>query len=165
MKRYSIAAAIIRSEGHIVMVRQTAPEIIDGSFWSLPGGKLEAGESFIEAAIREVKEETGLDVQGIPEFIYTCEYKNEKEGYSCWVEMYEFTAFNGMMRLNDPDQSIEEVMLFTTGEAIKKLEGLQWPMVKDPSIAYLKDNTQRALHWRYEADDNGVYHLMEIKGL
>lgn len=32
-------------------------------YWSLPGGKMEAGESIDQAAIREVKEETGLDIR------------------------------------------------------------------------------------------------------
>lgn len=31
-------------------------------YWSIPGGYLEAGESFEDAAIREVKEETGLEI-------------------------------------------------------------------------------------------------------
>jgi 8-oxo-dGTP diphosphatase len=30
--------------------------------WSLPGGRIEAGESAEEAVVREVREETGLDV-------------------------------------------------------------------------------------------------------
>ena len=31
--------------------------------WYLPAGKMEPGEDIVEAAVREVKEETGLDFQ------------------------------------------------------------------------------------------------------
>jgi len=30
--------------------------------WSFPGGKVESGESFYDSAVREIKEETGLDI-------------------------------------------------------------------------------------------------------
>lgn len=33
--------------------------------WGLPGGKIEPGESSLEAAVREVKEETTLDVEDL----------------------------------------------------------------------------------------------------
>lgn len=59
MARRDRAFSAIIKESKIVMVH-----IIDGTknFWTLPGGGVIEGESFEEAAIREVKEEVNLDV-------------------------------------------------------------------------------------------------------
>jgi 8-oxo-dGTP pyrophosphatase MutT (NUDIX family) len=37
----------------------------DQAFWATPGGALEAGETFAEAAIRELNEETGIALESI----------------------------------------------------------------------------------------------------
>jgi len=47
---------LILEEKKIVLVSK------DGENWQLPGGKPEKDESIIETAVREVKEETGLDI-------------------------------------------------------------------------------------------------------
>lgn len=53
----STTAIVTDDAGRIVLVKRT-----DNDLWALPGGGMELGESIEETAVREVKEETGLDV-------------------------------------------------------------------------------------------------------
>ena len=55
------ATSIIEDGGRVLMVRR-AVETGYG-LWSLPGGYVDRGEVMEEAAAREVREETGLDVE------------------------------------------------------------------------------------------------------
>lgn len=54
-----VALALIRRDDTVLLVQQRDPP----GYWSLPGGVVERGESPDQAAIREVKEETGLDIR------------------------------------------------------------------------------------------------------
>jgi ADP-ribose pyrophosphatase YjhB (NUDIX family) len=51
------------NEGIILIKRKNPPE-----GWALPGGFVDYGESLEQAALREAKEETGLDVELIRQF-------------------------------------------------------------------------------------------------
>jgi len=44
------------------------------AFWATPGGGLEPGETFAEAAIRELKEETGIHVDSVGEAVARREF-------------------------------------------------------------------------------------------
>ena len=49
---------VVNDDGAILLIRRT-----DNGNMALPGGGMDLGESITEAAVREVKEETGLDVE------------------------------------------------------------------------------------------------------
>ena len=60
MRVLCAGAVVIDNGGHLLVVRRRwAP---GEGLWSLPGGRVEAGESLEEAVEREVLEETGLVV-------------------------------------------------------------------------------------------------------
>ncbi|MBT2691659.1 NUDIX hydrolase [Bacillus sp. ISL-55] len=74
MTRPRAFAAIIK-DNYILMTKHVYP---DGSFWTLPGGGLEAGETFEDAVIREVREEVNLDVE-VVDYLFTGQYSHGEE--------------------------------------------------------------------------------------
>jgi ADP-ribose pyrophosphatase YjhB (NUDIX family) len=56
------AYAIIRDEDRILLCRISSFIEEWAGYWTLPGGGIDFGEHPADAAIREVKEETGLEV-------------------------------------------------------------------------------------------------------
>ena len=57
-KKLGAAAAILDGRGRVLLVKHSYGRLN----WELPGGAVEEGEGVVEAAVREVREETGLEV-------------------------------------------------------------------------------------------------------
>lgn len=54
------SAIVVDNKGDILLIRRS-----DNKLWSIPGGKMEIGESLSETVVREVQEETGLQTRPI----------------------------------------------------------------------------------------------------
>lgn len=52
------SAVVVDDQGRVLLHRRR-----DNNLWSVPGGAMEPGESISQTVVREVKEETGLDVK------------------------------------------------------------------------------------------------------
>lgn len=82
-KKIGAGIGVILEKGGKILLgrRHPDPDKAGSAFrsageWSLPGGKLEWGESFEEGAVRETKEETGITVKN-PQVISLHNCKNE----------------------------------------------------------------------------------------
>jgi len=52
------SAIVTNGRGEALMQRR-----VDNNFWALPGGTMDFGETIVQTAEREVREETGIDVR------------------------------------------------------------------------------------------------------
>jgi 8-oxo-dGTP diphosphatase len=61
VRRIPCVGAVIKDEaGRLLLIRRGHEP--GAGLWSIPGGRIEPGESDVAALVREVREETGLDV-------------------------------------------------------------------------------------------------------
>ena len=95
----------------------------DGTFlitwWEVSGGAAQAGESSYDAVLREVKEETGLDVSSAQGgYLFTYKRENPGEGDNYFVDVYRF-----VMDVQEEDLHLQEEEtddhMFATLEQIK----------------------------------------------
>jgi 8-oxo-dGTP diphosphatase len=62
-KAYNVAAALLFDEQKRILITQRPAGSHLAGFWEFPGGTIEDNESAQDALVREIKEETGLDIK------------------------------------------------------------------------------------------------------
>lgn len=111
----STAVVIDNEKNEILLQKRT-----DNGLWGLPGGLLEINETIEEGAIREVKEETNLDVV-IKRFIgvFTNPLMVWHETDKAKVYSFAFVArvSGGLLRVNDSES--EDLRYFKASEVPK----------------------------------------------
>lgn len=110
--RGSVAALAVHEDGRIVLVRQWRHPV-GALMWELPAGLLDAGESPIDGARRELEEETGLraaHLAPLADFYTTPGFCDER------MYVFRATGFTQVPPRPDDDEEIE-VKTCTLAEA------------------------------------------------
>jgi len=95
VEKIGVGSTLIYHEGRFLLIKSlTGPT---AGLWNTPGGKLEDGETFEEAAVRETFEETGYKVElGKLVNVY---YFSDDKGRQVIKRVYEGKIVGGELRL------------------------------------------------------------------
>jgi 8-oxo-dGTP diphosphatase len=137
LKRVDVAyTVLVDKTGEKVLMVKNRGE--DGSYFTLPGGAVEEGETLQEAAIREVKEETGFTVE-VGGLLNVCEAFFEKKGRHALLFTFHGEIVSGRINISMPDE-IEEVVWMDIIEAKKYIFGAEnWTdnVFEEPAVSYI----------------------------
>lgn len=90
-------------EGKILLLKRSSKyRAVEGS-WDIPGGRIETGSSLMENLAREVREEAGLTVRGVPRLV----------------------AAQDIFPKDDPDQHIVRLTYVGEAEGETALDGVE----------------------------------------
>src|SRR5690349_14965639 len=62
LERDAVRVVLTDGGGRVLLFHVLTPDQAPDGWWELPGGGIDPGESYLEAAVREIREETGLDL-------------------------------------------------------------------------------------------------------
>ena len=105
------AGGVLVRDGRVALVHR--PKYDD---WSLPKGKLNEGETWEDAAVREVREETGYNV-ALHDELSSVEYTDPK-GRPKTVRYWRMEPLAGEF---EPNDEVDELRWMTPDEAVERL--------------------------------------------
>ncbi len=89
----TVLGIVAHTDGRFLITKRVMTKAWAPGWWEVSGGACQAGETSKEAVLREVQEETGLDVSGWDGgYLFSYKRENPGEGDNYFVDIYCFTA-------------------------------------------------------------------------
>jgi len=129
--------AVIVEGGRVLLVRRGGEPLKDR--WTLPGGVLEVGETLADGVVREVREETGLEVETVElvELVDRIHRQGQRVRYHYVIADYLCRVIGGELRAG------------SDATAVRRVERTEWnshsALALDPvTVRVMEKGWQRA---------------------
>lgn len=100
----TVLGVVARPDGRFLITKRVMTKAWAPGWWEVSGGAVQAGEASEDAVIREVKEETGLDVtKAEGGYLFSYQRENPGEGDNYFVDIYRF-----VMDFDEQDVHLQE---------------------------------------------------------
>ena len=115
----TVLGVVKRTDGKFLITKRVMTKAWAPGCWEVSGGAAQAGEASYDAVLREVREETGLDVSRADGgYLFTYKRENPGEGDNYFVDVYRF-----VMDIDEKDLHLQEAetdgYMFATLDEIK----------------------------------------------
>jgi 8-oxo-dGTP diphosphatase len=134
--QFVMALGLIEDEERICLVLNRWPI---GEVWSLPGGRLETGESLTDCVVREVQEETGLLVAPV-ELAYVIDSHNQVHDQHFLTHVFSCRVVTGTLRVPEADEFVIDARWVRREDVARYIA---WPVYRDPLLAYLAGHERK----------------------
>jgi 8-oxo-dGTP diphosphatase len=119
----------------VLLIKRRTPPF--KGYWALPGGRVDPGETVEQTIVREVKEETGLDVTIVRKIgEYHEQGVQDGEEYDYYPACFLVKKLSGEVRKQESE--IEEIKLFSLNQVPETLAFEHAQMIKDSATSRRK---------------------------
>lgn len=94
-----VVSVCVAKDGKFLLAKRAEDDTFMPGYWEIPGGKANFGEQLTDSAIREIKEELGIDI--VPEHLLTIRhYPHESNPHKQYIALFY------LGKMADEDQEI-----------------------------------------------------------
>ncbi len=135
----TVLGIVAHTDGRFLITKRVMTKAWAPGWWEVSGGACQAGEDSKDAVLREVREETGLDVSGWDGgYLFSYKRENPGEGDNYFVDIYRFCA-----DFDEADIHLQEEE--TDGYMLATFEEVQALAAQGIFLHY--DSIKRAFEW------------------